>query len=125
MPEDPELARIKGAHELGLAFVRSPILLNGGAFAVLLAYMAAAHADALVIFQIEGLKRAVYALPFGIVSVMLALVISYAYTALNFQSHFRAWLDTKVIPTNLVLAIAPLSAFGFGVSTLIASAKLQ
>jgi len=125
MPEDPDIARIQGAHELGLAFVRSIILLNSGAFAVLLAYMASATSDALIIFEIGGLQTAMYSFLVGILSILLALIVSYFYTALNFESRVRAWLDNKVIPANVFLALISLSVFGYGVRTLIESANVQ
>ncbi|MFP4451308.1 MAG: hypothetical protein ACLFP0_10320 [Rhodosalinus sp.] len=125
MADNENIARIQGAHELGLAFVRAVVLLNGGAFTVLLAYMAGARMDSLVTFGLAGLKTAMYCFLSAIVLVLAALLVSYIYTALNFQSPLRQRLDTKIIPINAVLSFASLALFAFGVVSLIRTAEVQ
>ena|GEM_PF-3549086 len=117
--ENEEIARISGAHELGLAFVRSSILLNGGAFVVLLGYMATATEEAQVVISLGGLKFALGFFLFGIVSVMTALGVSYVYTALNNLSPIKHSLDTKIIPLNAILCALSLGFFIAGVLILI------
>jgi hypothetical protein len=124
--EDHEdIARIKGAHDLGLAFVRSIILLNGGAFAVLLAYMAGSSTESLVSFQLSGLQCAMSFFLTGIVSVLITLIVSYVYTALNFLSPMRQWLGNKIILLNAFFCLFSLASFVSGVSILIWSAETQ
>ena len=117
--ENEEIARISGAHELGLAFVRSSILINGGAFVVLIGYMATSTESSLIKFSLPGLKFAMTCFLIGVTSVMLALGISYVYTAPNSASPTKHWLDNKIIPTNAVLCMISLGAFCFGVISLI------
>ena len=121
--ENEEIARIAGAHELGLAFVRSSILINGGAFVVLIGYMAASNKDSLITFSLAGLKFSLSSFLVGIVSVMAALVTSYAYTAPNFSSPSKHWLDTKIIPINVILCSISLISFVLGVVSLIATSS--
>jgi hypothetical protein len=125
MPTDEDISRIQGAHELGLAFVRSVILLNGGAFAILMSYMAASDTNSLVGFSVVGLKMAMLCFLAGIVSVLMTLITSYLYTALNFQSPLRQWLDTKIIGSNVILCVLALLAFVFGVVTLVSTVELR
>lgn len=121
--ENEEIARISGAHELGLAFVRSSILINGGAFVVLLGYMTASSKTSLVVVSLGGIKVAMSCFLVGIVSVLLALATSYLYTAPNLDSRLKRWFDAKIIPLNFVLCLVSLSAFTIGVATLICSSS--
>ncbi len=106
---EEEIARIEGAHQLGLVFVRSSILINGGAFVVLLGFMATSTDASLFTISLSGLKIALSCFLTGIVSVMASLVLSYTYTAPNFESRTRKWLDNKVIPANAVLSLISLA----------------
>jgi hypothetical protein len=124
MAEQQDVERVKGAQELGLVFVRSIILLNGGAFAVLLAYMAGSSSASLVQFSLDGLQWAMVSFLAGIVLILTSLIISYVYTALNFLSPVRQWLDNKVIPANAILALLSLFAFAGGVATLICNTEV-
>ncbi len=124
MAHDEDISRIQGAHELGLAFVRSCILLNGGAFAIVLGYMAGATETSLVKFSLFGLQIAMSCFLVSIFLTLFTLGLSYIYTALNFQSRFREWLDTKLIPTNAFCCLAALLLFSGGVATLIATASM-
>jgi hypothetical protein len=117
--ENEEIARIQGAHELGLAFVRSSILINGGGFVVLLGYMAASTEASLITFSLVGLKLSLTCFLIGVATVMLALGLSYIYTAPNFLSPTKQWLDSKIIPINAVLCLMSLTAFCVGVVFLI------
>jgi hypothetical protein len=123
MAEDQDIARISGAHELGLVHVRSMILLNGGAFTVLLAYMASASTDAIIRFNADSVQKSIFLFLAGIVSIMLALLLSYMYTALNFKSGTRNWLDAKLIPANIILGVISLGCFSFGVISLARSVQ--
>ena len=122
MSTDEDIARIDGAHALGLAFVRSCILLNGGAFAILLAYMAGSTEQSLIKFTLFGLRLALSCFLASIILVLLALLLSYIYTALNFESPFRNWLDPKIIWFNALLCFLSLASFSTGVIALINSA---
>ena len=117
--EDSEIARISGAHELGLAFIRALILLNSGSIVVLMTYISGADADSLVQFSVQSVKLAMTAFLIGIVAILIALIVSYVYTALNTVSRLKNWLDTRLIPLNALFAIMSLSAFICGVLTLI------
>jgi len=117
--ENEEIARISGAHELGLAFVRSSILINGGTFVVLIGYMATSTEVSLIKLSLGGLKFSLSCFLIVIVSVMSALGISYVYTAPNFESQAKHWLDNKMIPTNTMLCLISLAAFCAGVISLI------
>jgi hypothetical protein len=123
--DEENIARIGGAHELGLSFVRAVILLNGGAFTVLLAYMAGAKSDSLVTFNLTGLKTAMYCFLSAIVATLAALLVSYVYTALNRSSTARHWLDSKIIPINAFLSLASLVSFAYGAASLISTAEIK
>ena len=123
--ENEEIARLSGAHELGLAFVRSSILINGGAFVVLLGYMATSSETSLVVFSLKGLKLSLSCFLVGIVAVMTALGASYLYTAPNHESTIKRWFDTKIIAVNVILCLISLSAIAIGVMSLIFKSSLS
>ncbi len=117
--QDQQIARIQGAHELGLTLVRTLILLNSGSIVVLMTYIAGANDSSIVRFSIPSIKAAMTWFLIGIFSILLGLIVSYVYTALNTMSRLKKWLDTKLIGLNAFLALTSLIAFVTGVSTLI------
>ncbi|MFT6074928.1 MAG: hypothetical protein ACJAZ1_001851 [Yoonia sp.] len=121
MSGDEDIARIEGTHAIGLAFVRSCILLNGGAFAILLAYMASSTKQSLIKPSFTGLRLALSCFLGSIILVMSALLYSYVYKALNFESLARTWFDGKIIPLNANVCFLSLIAFSADVVTLINS----
>jgi hypothetical protein len=117
--DEQEIARISGAHELGLVFFRTIILLNGGAFVVLMTYLGGAKSDAAFLVSLEAIRFAMKAFLVALGAMLLALLISYLYTAMNHAVKLKKFLDSALIPLNVILSVIAIAAFVCGVLTLL------
>jgi hypothetical protein len=117
--EGSEVSRLQRADALGLAFVRTTILLNSGAILAVLTFAGNADASRMIWFEFESIKSAMWSFLIGIASILLALIVSYSYTATAPQYAWHKFWDHWVIPFNVVLGLLSVGAFLFGVAVLI------
>jgi uncharacterized membrane protein YidH (DUF202 family) len=118
---EQEIARIGLANEIGLAYLKTLILLNSGSVVVLMTHMGTAKADAAFRFSLDAIKNSMLAFLFGMASILIAVIISYVYTSLNHQAKLKTWLDSWIIPFNASLGLFSLISFITGVAKLICS----
>lgn len=120
--EQSEISRLQQVDTLGLEYFRTVVLLNGGAILALLTFMGNASDGAAVQFSLASVKAAMSAFLVGIVVMLIALIISYSYTATGPGYRYRDYWDKKIIAANAVLASVSLIAFVCGVANLISGA---
>ena len=117
-----EISRLDQAQALGLEYLRTTILLNGGAIFALLTFIGNATASAVIQFNLGNLKGSMWAFLVGIVSVLLGVIISYSYTATAPESYYSQFWNRHIVLLNTLLALISLSAFILGVASLILGA---
>jgi len=120
--DSAEISRLEQANVLGLAYLRTIVLLNGGAILAVLTLAGNAREDTLFFFSLASIKAAMWAFLIGITSVLIALLFSYSYTASAPETGWRNFWDQWIIRFNSVLALAAIVSFVFGVSMLIMGA---
>jgi hypothetical protein len=126
MPDkDFEIARLEASDRLGMMFARTIILLNGGAFVVLLAYLGGASEESQFSLSISGITRALYAFLLALAAMLIALLISYVRYAVPPQFSLGAWLSAKIVHVNFSMACVAVFGFVYGVIVLINSASLN
>jgi uncharacterized membrane protein YidH (DUF202 family) len=123
--KNERIERIKGAHELGLAFVKTLILINSGACVVLMTYMGNANNASAFGVPLPAVKWSLAAFLVGILSILSALGYSYFYTALHPSVKKKQSMDGLVIPFNTVCGLISLLAFVVGVIILIVCAEIN
>ena len=121
--EQSEISRQEQATTLGLEYLRTVVLLNGGAILALLTFLGNSKLDAAVQFTLGSVKTALLAFLVGIVAILIGSIISYTYTATAPEYSSRKFWNKWIITRNTLLAMASLSAFVFGVSSLICGAS--
>ena len=117
--EDSEISRMERADTLGLAFLRTIILLNGGAILSVLTFMGNVQEHSAIVFELRSIQCAMWAFLAGIVSILIGLVVSYSYTATAPEYCWHKFWDSWIIPLNSILAVVSIAAFVFGVGSLI------
>ena len=122
LSEQSEINRLQQANALGLEYLRTVVLLIGGAILALLTFMGNASQDAAIQFSIEAVKGSMIAFLVGIVAVLVALIVSYTYTATAPSEGYHKFWDGWIIPLNAVLAVVSLAAFVCGVIQLVVGA---
>jgi hypothetical protein len=120
--ESSEISRLEEANRLGLAYLRTLVLLNGGAILALLTFLGSASTSPIVQFDLASIKCAMWAFLVGISLMLFALLISYSYTATAPEQSWRKFWDDRIITLNSVLGLGALIAFFVGVSSLILGA---
>ncbi len=118
--ENSEVSRLQRADALGLALVRTTILLNSGAILAVLTFAGNADDSRMIWFERGSIKCAMLSFLIGIASILLALIVSYSYTATAPQYCWHRFWDNWIIPFNVVLGISSVGAFLLGVGVLIA-----
>lgn len=118
-----EKARLEAADRLGLAFARTVILLNGGAFVVLLAYLGSSSTESIFLIPLEGLRRAMYGFLSAILCMLVALFASYIRYAIPFDFKTGEWLGRNIVRINSTCAVLSIIGFTYGVWILIQMAK--
>ncbi|WP_170402736.1 hypothetical protein [Ruegeria arenilitoris] len=121
--EAGEVSRLEQANVLGLAYVRSIILLNAGGILALLTFLGNASAQTAVSISLSAIKLAMASFLAGISAILLALLVSYSFTASAPGTSYHKFWDKHIIATNTVLGIASLGIFVFGVASLIKGAQ--
>ena len=114
-----EISRLQRADALGLAFLRTIILLNAGAILAILTFIGNAETSHIIQFEIDSIKCAMWAFLVGITSTLTGLVISYSYTASAPQTCWHKFWDKYLIRLNFLIAAISVSAFVYGVARLI------
>lgn len=117
--ENSEVSRLQRADTLGLAFVRTAILINAGAILAILTFAGNADSSRMIWFEFESIKSAMWSFLVGIGSILLALIFSYSYTATAPQYSWHKFWDRWIITFNCGFASTSVGAFLFGVATLI------
>lgn len=119
LTESGEVSRLEQANILGLAFVRTIILLNGGGILALLTYLGNASSQTQVAISVSSIKCAMALFLTGIVSVLVGLMISYTYTASFPKNSYAQFWNRWIIPTNAALLLISLVAFALAVTVLL------
>lgn len=123
--EASRIARIEQANTLGLSFVKTIILLNGGAVLATLTFMGNADANAYINLSVGSIKLSLSMFLVGITSVLTALLISYSFTATAPGQKYEQYWDRWIIIFNSVLGLISIGAFVFGVIALIVGTEKQ
>ena len=121
--EDTENSRLQRADALGLAFLRTIIILNAGAILAVLTFVGNATNDSQIVFEISSIRCAMRAFLIGIVSTLVGLIVSYSYTATAPEYRWHKFWDRHIILFNSSLAIVSVAAFSWGVCSLIAGSS--
>jgi len=121
--EQQEISRLEQANALGLQFLKTIILLNGGAILALLTFIGNSTANPAVQFDLANIKVAMWSFLAGISSMLVALLFSYSYTATAPEYGYHQFWDRHIIPVNSSLGFVSLACFIAGVSSLILGAK--
>ena len=116
-------ARFERAQAVGLATARAVMLLNSGAFVVILTYIASATTNAAIVFETLAIKRALVFFLLGIVLVLAALMLSYAHEGTEPERRFKQWTNRRIVECNIVLVCFSVVSFCVGVLFLIFSAQ--
>ena len=117
--ENSEVSRLQRADALGLSLVRTTILLNSGAILAVLTFAGNADATRMIWFELGSIKCAMWSFLIGIVSILLALIFSYSYTATAPQYAWHKFWDDWIILFNSILSIVSVVSFVVGVAMLI------
>ena len=120
--EQSEISRLQQANTLGLEYLRTVVLLNGGAILALLTFMGNASDSAAIQFSLGSVQTAMLAFLFGIVVNLIALIVSYTFTATAPQQRYHQFWDRWIIALNAVMALTSLGAFVYGVIKLVLGA---
>lgn len=123
MADQSEISRLEQANVLGLEYLKAMILLNGGAIIALLTFIGNASDDAAIQFSLPHVRAALSFFLTGICSILLALILSYSYTATNPMASYHKFWNNYIIPTNCVLALISLAGFVIGAASLILGAQ--
>ena len=117
--EAGEVSRLEQSNVLGLAFVRTMILLNAGGILALMTFIGNASAQTAVYLSLGAIKLAMLSFLVGIASILLALLISYSATASAPETSYSKFWNKRIIATNATLALISLGLFTFGVAVLL------
>lgn len=107
----------------GLAFLRTMVLLNGGAILALLIFMGNASTQTFVTLTVTSIQCSIKLFLIGITSIMIGLVVSYIHEALAVGSRLKKILGASVISVNTICSIISLGSFFFGVTAVINGAQ--
>lgn len=121
--EDSEVSRLQRADALGLAFVRTSILLNSGAILAVLTFAGSADVSRMIWFEFGSIRCAMWSFLIGIASILLALIFSYSYTATAPCYAWHKFWDDWIILFNSILGIVSMGAFLVGVAILISGSS--
>lgn len=114
--EPSEIARLEGANTLGLAFVKTVMLLNGGAMLAILSFIGNAQHNSPIILDVGYVKISMWLFLAGITSMLLALIFSYSYTASHPDTDWHQFWDKWIILLNFVCGLVSVLCFVGGVS---------
>lgn len=107
--------RINRADQLGLAMVRTLVLLNGGAILSVMTFLGNAAAQTKVTIETIAITCAIQAFLFSIVSTLFALGVSYTFYAIQPESKYSEFWNNWIVPFNTVLILSSIVGFVVGV----------
>ncbi|AGI69560.1 hypothetical protein OAN307_c41620 [Octadecabacter antarcticus 307] len=117
--------RFDRADQLGLAFMRTLILLNGGAILSVLTFLGNASSQTNVTIQTGCIISAMIAFLVAIVAVLLGLGVSYTFYAINEQSSWSQFWNNWIVPFNAVMGLTSLFGFTIGLVLLLLGVELR
>jgi hypothetical protein len=115
--------RFERANTLGLAYLRTMILLNGGAILALLTFIGSASAQTFINVSVESIQNAMGLFLIGITTMMVGLIVSYIHEALAPGSRTKEILSNAVITLNGICSLCSLLSFVIGVLVIIYGAQ--
>ncbi len=123
MTQQAEISRLEQTNALGLAYLRTMILLNGGGLLALLTYLGNASAQTAVSIPLTHIKFAMTCFLIGIVSIMVTLLVSYSFTATNPQTSYSQFWNRWIVLFNGGMALVCLISFCLSVVALLNGAE--
>ncbi|MFX0542195.1 hypothetical protein ACEWPM_010745 [Roseovarius sp. S4756] len=117
--ETSEIARIQAADQLGVTFAKTLITMNAGAILALLTFIAGAKNQSLFTFSVWSLQWAMALFLAGIVSILLALLVSYYFYAHPPESKTHQFLNKFIAVVNAFFAFSSTAFFVGGVILLL------
>lgn len=121
--ENHELSRQDRANALGLAFLSSILLLNGGGILALLTFLGNASAQTVVTIPLATIKVAMVCFLVAIAAMMLGLLISYSFTAMPPETKFAKFWDRHIVRLNFYMGVVSWAAFIIAVLILVAGSS--
>jgi hypothetical protein len=123
--DEREISRFERSDALGLAFLRTMILLNGGAILALLTFLGSSSAQTELMIELYHVKKALLSFIAAIISVLLGLVISYSYTASAPETCYSQFWNNHIVKANTFLGVVTIAFFVWGVLILIAGVSAR
>ncbi|WP_299726385.1 hypothetical protein [uncultured Tateyamaria sp.] len=117
--DESEISRLERADALGMSFVRTMIVLHGGALLALMTFLGNASAQTSITVKICVIKQAMTSFVVGICSILIALLISYTYTAAHPDTAWHRYWDRWVISVNAGMAIICIGSLIIGLVLLL------
>ena len=114
---DREISRLEQANTLGLSYLRTMVTLNGGAILALLTYLGNSATTARFFIPLDTIKCSLASFLVALCSLLLALLISYTFTASSPETGWSKFWNDWIIPLNAFCAL--VSLFGFTVGSLV------
>ncbi|WP_316015440.1 hypothetical protein [Roseobacter sp. HKCCA0434] len=118
--EISEDSRLERADALGLATARTLIVLHSGAMLAMLTYIGGNSRESAIAIQTEAIISAITYFSVGTALVLIALALSYSYTASAPGQKWSIFWAEWIIPLNLVVAIGSTALFFSGVHAVVA-----
>jgi hypothetical protein len=113
--ENSEISRLEQANTLGLAYLRTMVTLNGGAILALLTFIGNAQAQTAFFVPLHTLRLSLACFLVALVSLLVALVVSYSFTATAPESRYSIFWNRWIVALNSILALMSLVTFALGV----------
>ncbi|MGJ8618568.1 MAG: hypothetical protein ACSHWS_17125 [Sulfitobacter sp.] len=120
---DAEISRLEQANLLGLTYLRTVVLLNGGAMIAVLTLVGNSTEKTAILFSLMSVKCSMVAFVLGIASILSALLVSYVFTANAPESKTSNFLNNYVVGINAFLGLLSLASFLAGSLILISGAS--
>ena len=117
--ETSENRRREAADQLGITFAKTLITMNAGAILALLTFIGGAKEQSLLTFEISSLQWAMGFFLVGIVSILIALLVSYVFYAHPPEEDVHQFLNKHIVIINGALAVISLASFTGGVMFLL------
>lgn len=107
--------RLSRADQLGLAMVRTLVLLNGGAIISVMTFLGNASSQTKVTIETIAITWSILAFLVSIVSVIFALGVSYTFYAIPTHSKYSLFWNNWIVLFNAILVLFSTGAFVVGV----------
>lgn len=116
---------MEASDQMGLAFARAILLVNGGAFVLLMAHLGSSSADPLLQIGLTSIRRAMAGFLVGVASILAAFLVSHARYSFPSDTRPSIWLGEHIVLNNLILDINSISGFLYGVFVLLIGASVS